>query len=264
MTTPNNPEHQNASAHPTAPTNTPSDSTDPLAPDALAPDALADQAAGDGEASGRSVDWMTIALIVAAVGLGVFAVWMMMPKPASHSGSPATSAPAVASAPASQGAVSQASPSASAEGLDDAEIQRARERAHEFVTAYYSQSWKDPDPANWAFRAGAFSTAEFRQKMIDQAQQQKAEDREWKRLVKAKTAMTVQDKGEYILFSQGTDASGAPMVKLTATLMVGRDAQDPLEAVKAVREVKTIVLVRDFTGVWKVADYYDALGNNNH
>ena len=54
------------------------------------------------------------------------------------------------------------------------------------------------------------------------------------------------------------------MVKLTATLMVGRDAQDPLEAVKAVREVKTIVLVRDVTGVWKVADYYDALGNNNH
>lgn len=260
MTTPNNPEHQNqnTNAHPTAPTNTPSDSTD-----ALAPDALADQAAGDGEASGRSVDWMTIALIVAAVGLGVFAVWMMMPKPASHSGSPATSAPAVTSAPANQGTVSQTSPSASTEGLDEAEIQRARERAHEFVTAYYSQSWKDPDPANWAFRAGAFSTAEFRQKMIDQAQQQKAEDREWKRLVKAKTAMTVQDKGEYILFSQGTDASGAPMVKLTATLMVGRDAQDPLEAVKAVREVKTIVLVRDFTGVWKVADYYDALGNNN-
>lgn len=255
MTTPNNPEHQNqnTNAPHTTPTNTPSDSTD----------ALADQAAGDGEASGRSVDWMTIALIVAAVGLGVFAVWMMMPKPASHSGSPATSAPAVTSAPANQGTVSQTSPSASTEGLDEAEIQRARERAHEFVTAYYSQSWKDPDPANWAFRAGAFSTAEFRQKMIDQAQQQKAEDREWKRLVKAKTAMTVQDKGEYILFSQGTDASGAPMVKLTATLMVGRDAQDPLEAVKAVREVKTIVLVRDFTGVWKVADYYDALGNNN-
>lgn len=259
MTTPNNPEHQNqnqnqnASAHPTtptAPTNTPSDSTD----------ALAGQAVG----ARRSVDWMTIALIVGAIGLGLFAVWMMMPKPASHSGAAATSAPAVTSAPASQGAVAQGSPSASAEGLDDAEIQRARERAHEFVTAYYSQSWKDPDPANWAFRAGAFSTAEFRQKMIDQAQQQKAEDREWKRLVKAKTAMTVQDKGEYILFSQGTDASGAPMVKLTATLMVGRDAQDPLEAVKAVREVKTIVLVRDFTGVWKVADYYDALGNNNH
>lgn len=252
MTTPNNPnpEHQNASAHPTIPTNTPSDSTD----------ALAGQAAG----ARRSLDWVTIALIVGAIGLGVFAVWMMMPKPASHSGAAATSAPAVASAPASQGAVSQASPSASAEGLDDAEIQRARERAHEFVTAYYSQSWKDPDPANWAFRAGAFSTAEFRQKMIDQAQQQKAEDREWKRLVKAKTAMTVQDKGEYILFSQGTDASGAPMVKLTATLMVGRDAQDPLEAVKAVREVKTIVLIRDAAGVWKVANYYDALGNNNH
>ena len=81
--------------------------------------------------------------------------------------------------------------------------------------------------------------------------------------MKAKTAMTVQDKGEYIVFSQGTDASGAPMVKLTATLMVGRDAEDALEAVKAVREVKTIVLVRDVTGVWKVADYYDALGNNN-
>ena len=81
--------------------------------------------------------------------------------------------------------------------------------------------------------------------------------------MKAKTAMTVQDKGEYILFSQGTDASGAPMVKLTATLMVGRDAQDPLEAVKAVREVKTIVLIRDAAGVWKVADYYDALGNNH-
>lgn len=261
MTTPNNPnpEHQNASAHPTTPTNTPSDSTNALAPNALAPDALAGQAAG----ARRSVDWVTIALIVGAIGLGLFAVWMMIPKPA-HTSAPATSASAVASAPASQGAVSQASPSASAEGLDDAEIQRARERAHEFVTAYYSQSWKDPDPANWAFRAGAFSTAEFRQKMIDQAQQQKAEDREWKRLVKAKTAMTVQDKGEYILFSQGTDASGAPMVKLTATLMVGRDAQDPLEAVKAVREVKTIVLVRDFTGVWKVADYYDALGNNNH
>lgn len=253
MTTPNNPnpEPQNASAHPT---NTPSDSTDPLATDALA-----GQAAG----ARRSVDWMTIALIVGAIGLGLFAVWMMMPKPASHSGSPATSAPAVASAPASQGAVSQASPSASAEGLDDAEIQRARERAHEFVTAYYSQSWRDADPANWAFRAGAFSTAEFRQKMIDQAQQQKAEDREWKRLVKAKTAMTVQDKGEYILFSQGTDASGAPMVKLTATLMVGRDAEDALEAVKAVREVKTIVLIRDAAGVWKVADYYDALGNNH-
>ena len=251
MTTPNNPEHQNqnASAH-TIPTNTPSDSTD----------ALADQAAG----ARRSVDWVTIALIVGAIGLGLFAVWMMMPKPASHSGAAATSAPAVTSAPASQGTVSQASPSASTEGLDEAEIQRARERAHEFVTAYYSQSWKDPDPANWAFRAGAFSTAEFRQKMIDQAQQQKAEDREWKRLVKAKTAMTVQDKGEYILFSQGTDASGAPMVKLTATLMIGRDAEDALEAVKAVREVKTIVLIRDVAGVWKVADYYDALGNNNN
>ena len=167
MTTPNNPnpEPQNASAPHTTPTNTPSDSTDPLA----------GQAAG----ARRSVDWLTIALIVGAIGLGVFAVWMMMPKPASHSGSPATSAPAVTSAPASQGTVTQASPSTSAEGLDDAEIQRARERAHEFVTAYYSQSWKDPDPANWAFRAGAFSTAEFRQKMIDQAQQQKAEDREW-------------------------------------------------------------------------------------
>lgn len=256
-----NPEHQNqnASAHPTTPTpetsepatstNTPSDSTD----------ALAGQAAG----ARRSVDWVTIALIVGAIGLGLFAVWMMMPKPA-HTSAPATSAPAVASAPASQGAVAQASPSASTEGLDEAEIQRARERAHEFVTAYYSQSWKDPDPANWAFRAAAFSTPEYGQKLMDQGKQQKAEDREWKRLVKAKTAMTVQDKGEYILFSQGTDASGAPMVKLTATLMVGRDAEDALEAVKAVREVKTIVLVRDFTGVWKVADYYDALGNNNH
>ena len=133
MTTPNNPEHQsqNASAHTTTPTNTPSDSTDPPATDAPA-----GQAAG----ARRSVDWLTIALIVGAIGLGVFAVWMMMPKPASHSGAAATSAPAVASAPASQGAVSQASPSASAEGLDDAEIQRARERAHEFVTAYYSQS----------------------------------------------------------------------------------------------------------------------------
>lgn len=252
MTTPNNPnpEHQNASAH----TTTPSDSTD-----APATDAPAGQAAG----ARRSVDWVTIALIVGAIGLGLFAVWMMMPKPA-HTSAPATSAPPVASAPASQGAVAQASPSASAEGLDDAEIQRARERAHEFVTAYYSQSWKDPDPANWAFRAATFTTPEYGQKLMDQGKQQKAEDREWKRLVKAKTAMTVQDKGEYIVFSQGTDASGAPMVKLTATLMVGRDAQDPLEAVKAVREVKTIVLVRDFTGVWKVADYYDALGNNNH
>lgn len=259
MTTPNNPEHQNqnASAHPT---NTPSDSTDPLATDALA-----DQAAGGGagEGSGRSVDWVTIALIVGAIGLGLFAVWMMMPKPA-HTSAPATSAPAVASAPASQGAVAQASPSASAEGLDEAEIQRARERAHEFVTAYYSQSWRDPDPANWAFRAATFSTPEYGQKLMDQAQQQKAEDREWKRLVKAKTAMTVQDKGEYILFSQGTDASGAPMVKLTATLMIGRDAEDALESVKAVREVKTIVLIRDAAGVWKVADYYDALGNNNN
>ena len=53
------------------------------------------------------------------------------------------------------------------------------------------------------------------------------------------------------------------MVKLTATLMVGRDAEDALEAVKAVREVKTIVLIRDAAGVWKVADYYDALGNNH-
>lgn len=261
MTNPNNPEHQNqnASAHPTTPTpetpepatptNTPSESTE----------ALAGQAAG----ARRSVDWVTIALIVGAIGLGLFAVWMMMPKPA-HTSAPASSAPAVASAPASQGTVAQASPSASTEGLDEAEIQRARERAHEFVTAYYSQSWKDPDPANWAFRAATFTTPEYGQKLMDQGKQQKAEDREWKRLVKAKTAMTVQDKGEYILFSQGTDASGAPMVKLTATLMVGRDAQDPLEAVKAVREVKTIVLVRDFTGVWKVADYYDALGNNNH
>ena len=85
MTTPNNPnpEPQNASAH----TTTPSDSTD-----APATDAPAGQAAG----ARRSVDWMTIALIVGAIGLGVFAVWMMMPKPASHSGSPATSAPAVA------------------------------------------------------------------------------------------------------------------------------------------------------------------------
>lgn len=233
----------------------------PTTPDDSSP-ALADQVAA-GEGSRRSVDWVTIILILAAIGLGIFAVWNMVKKPA-HTSAPATSAPAVASAPASQGAVLQASPSASTGGLDEAEIQRARERAHEFVTAYYSQSWKDADPANWAFRAGAFSTPEFRQKLIDQAQQQKAEDREWKRLVKAKTAMTVQDKGEYIVFSQGTDASGAPMVKLTATLMVGRDAEDALEAVKAVREVKTIVLVRDFTGVWKVADYYDALGNNNH
>ncbi len=245
-----NPEHQNqnASAHPTTPTpetpepatptNTPSDSTD----------ALAGQAAG----ARRSVDWVTIALIVGAIGLGLFAVWMMIPKPA-HTSAPATSAPPVASAPASQGTVAQASPSASTEGLDEAEIQRARERAHEFVTAYYSQSWKDPDPANWAFRAATFTTPEYGQKLMDQGKQQKAEDREW----------TVQDKGEYILFSQGTDASGAPMVKLTATLMVGRDAEDALEAVKAVREVKTIVLIRDAAGVWKVADYYDALGNNH-
>jgi len=259
MTTPNNPEHQNqnASAHPTTPTpetsepatstNTPSDSTD----------ALAGQAAG----ARRSVDWVTIALIVGAIGLGLFAVWMMMPKPA-HTSAPATSAPAVASAPASQGAVAQASPSASAEGLDEAEIQRARERAHEFVTAYYSQSWKDASPSEWAGRAAAFTTDDYGQKLTAEAQQQRAEDREWKRLVKAKTAMTVQNRGEYILFSQGTDASGAPMVKLTATLMVGRDAEDTLEAVKAVREVKTIVLIRDAAGVWKVADYYDALGNN--
>lgn len=249
MTTPNNPEHQNqnASAHPTTP-------EDPSP-------ALADQAA-NGEGSRRSVDWVTIALIAAAIGLGVFAVWMMMPKPASHSGTAATSAPAVASAPASQGAVSKASPSASTEGLDDAEIQRARERGHEFVTAYYSQSWKDASPSEWAGRAAAFTTDDYGQKLTAEAQQQRAEDREWKRLVKAKTAMTVQDRGEYILFSQGTDASGAPMVKLTATLMVGRDAEDTLEAVKAVREVKTIVLIRDAAGVWKVADYYDALGNN--
>ena len=52
--------------------------------------------------------------------------------------------------------------------------------------------------------------------------------------------MTVQDRGEYLVFSQGTDASGAPMVKLTATLMVGRDAEDALEAVKAVREVRLL------------------------
>lgn len=232
----------------------------PTTPDDSSP-ALAGQVAA-GEGSRRSVDWVTIILILAAIGLGIFAVWNMVKKPA-HPSAPATSAPAVASAPASQGAVLPASPSASTGGLDEAEIQRARERAHEFVTAYYSQSWKDADPANWAFRAAAFTTAEYGQKLMDQGKQQKAEDREWKRLVKAKTAMTVQDKGEYILFSQGTDASGAPMVKLTATLMVGRDAQDPLEAVKAVREVKTIVLVRDATGVWKVADYYDALGNNN-
>lgn len=229
-------------------------------PDDSSP-ALADQVAA-GEGSRRSVDWVTIILILAAIGLGIFALWNMVKKPA-HTSTPATSAPAVASAPASQGAVLQASPSASTGGLDEAEIQRARERAHEFVTAYYSQSWKDASPSEWAGRAAAFATDDYGQKLTAEAQQQKAEDREWKRLVKAKTSMTVQDKGEYIVFSQGTDASGAPMVKLTATLMVGRDAEDALEAVKAVREVKTIVLVRDVTGVWKVADYYDALGNNN-
>lgn len=232
----------------------------PTTPDDSSP-ALADQVAA-GEGSRRSVDWATIILILAAIGLGIFALWNMVKKPA-HTSTPATSAPAVASAPASQGAVLQASPSASTGGLDEAEIQRARERAHEFVTAYYSQSWKDASPSEWAGRAAAFATDDYGQKLTAEAQQQKAEDREWKRLVKAKTAMTVQDKGEYIVFSQGTDASGAPMVKLTATLMVGRDAEDALEAVKAVREVKTIVLVRDVTGVWKVADYYDALGNNN-
>lgn len=232
----------------------------PTTPDDSSP-ALADQVAA-GEGSRRSVDWVTIILILAAIGLGIFALWNMVKKPA-HTSTPATSAPAVASAPASQGAVLQASPSASTGGLDEAEIQRARERAHEFVTAYYSQSWKDASPSEWAGRAAAFATDDYGQKLTAEAQQQKAEDREWKRLVKAKTAMTVQDKGEYIVFSQGTDTSGAPMVKLTATLMVGRDAEDALEAVKAVREVKTIVLVRDVTGVWKVADYYDALGNNN-
>lgn len=232
----------------------------PTTPDDSSP-ALADQVAA-GEGSRRSVDWVTIILILAAIGLGIFALWNMVKKPA-HTSTPATSAPAVASAPANQGAVLQASPSASTGGLDEAEIQRARERAHEFVTAYYSQSWKDASPSEWAGRAAAFATDDYGQKLTAEAQQQKAEDREWKRLVKAKTSMTVQDKGEYIVFSQGTDASGAPMVKLTATLMVGRDAEDALEAVKAVREVKTIVLVRDVTGVWKVADYYDALGNNN-
>lgn len=232
----------------------------PTTPDDSSP-ALADQVAA-GEGSRRSVDWVTIILILAAIGLGIFALWNMVKKPA-HTSTPATSAPAVASAPASQGAVLQASPSASTGGLDEAEIQRARERSREFVTAYYSQSWKDASPSEWAGRAAAFATDDYGQKLTAEAQQQKAEDREWKRLVKAKTAMTVQDKGEYIVFSQGTDASGAPMVKLTATLMVGRDAEDALEAVKAVREVKTIVLVRDVTGVWKVADYYDALGNNN-
>lgn len=239
MTTPN---HHN----PTTSTDAPNDSSP----------ALADQNAG----ARRSVDWVTIALIAAAIGLGVFAVWMMIPKPA-HTSAPATSAPAVASAPASQGTIPQASPST--EGLDEAEIQRARERGHEFVTAYYSQSWKDASPSEWAGRAAAFTTDDYGQKLTAEAQQQRAEDREWKRLVRAKTAMTVQDRGEYILFSQGTDASGAPMVKLTATLMVGRDAEDALEAVKAVREVKTIVLIRDAAGVWKVADYYDALGNNH-
>lgn len=243
--------NQNQDAHPNA--STPNTS-------AASTDALAGQNAG----ARRSMDWVTIALIIGAIGLGLFAVWMMMPKPASNTGAAASSASAAASAPASQSTTtSQASPSASASALDEAEIQRARERAHEFVTAYYSQSWKDPDPANWAFRAGTFSTPEFRQKMIDQANQQKAEDREWKRLVKARIAMTVQDEGEYIVFSQGTDASGAPMIKFTATLMVGRDARDPMEAVKPVREVKTIVLVRDFSGSWKVADYYNALGNNS-
>lgn len=232
----------------------------PTTPDDSSP-ALADQVAA-GEGSRRSVDWVTIILILAAIGLGIFALWNMVKKPA-HTSTPATSAPAVVSAPAHQGTVAQASPSASTGGLDEAEIQRARERAHEFVTAYYSQSWKDASPSEWAGRAAAFATDDYGQKLTAEAQQQKAEDREWKRLVKAKTAMTVQDKGEYIVFSQGTDASGAPMVKLTATLMVGRDAEDALEAVKAVREVKTIVLVRDVTGVWKVADYYDALGNNN-
>lgn len=260
MTTPNNPEHQNqnqnASAHPTTPTPAPPTASDDSSP-ALATDARAgEELAG----ARRSADWVTIALIAAALGLGVFAVWMMMPKSEPHSGAAATSAPAVASAPTSQGTISQASPST--KGLDDAEIQRARERAHEFVTAYYSQSWRDTSPSDWAGRAAAFTTDGYGQKLTAEAQQQKAEDREWKRLVKAKTAMTVQDRGEYILFSQGTDASGAPMVKLTATLMVGRDAEDALEAVKAVREVKTIVLIRDAAGVWKVADYYDALGNN--
>ena len=216
----------------------------------------------------RSMDWKTIAMIVGAIVLVLFAVWMMIPKPASNSSAAASSSSAVASAPASQGTTSQASASpspsasASAQALDEAEIQRARSRAHEFVTAYYSQSWKDPHPANWAFRAGTYSTPEFRQKMIDQADQQKADDPEWKRLVKARIAMNVQDEGEYVVFSQGTDESGAPMIKFTATLMVGRDARDPMEAVKPVREVKTIVLVRDFSGSWKVADYYNALGNN--
>lgn len=241
--------HQNQDAHPNAST-----------PNASAPNALAT----DGVR--RAMDWKTISLIIGAIVLVLFAVWMMIPKPASHSSAAASSSSssAVASAPASQSTTAQAStsPSASAAVLDDAEIQRARSRAHEFVTAYYSQSWKDPHPANWAFRAGTYSTPEFRQKMIDQAEQQKADDPEWKRLVKARIAMNVQDEGEYIVFSQGTDESGAPMIKFTATLMVGRDARDPMEAVKPVREVKTIVLVRDFSGSWKVADYYNALGNN--
>ena len=88
------------------------------------------------------------------------------------------------------------------------------------------------ESSDWAGRAAAFTTDDYGQKLTAEAQQQKAEDREWKRLVKAKTAMTVQDRGEYLVFSQGTDASGAPMVKLTATLMVGRDAEDALEAVR--------------------------------
>lgn len=232
------------------------------------PNASAPNASNGALATGgarRSMDWKTIAMIVGAIVLVLFAVWMMIPKPASHSSAAASSSSsAVASAPASQGTTAQASasPSASAAVLDEAEIQRARSRAHEFVTAYYSQSWKDPDPANWAFRAGTYSTPEFRQKMIDQASQQKADDPEWQRLVKARIAMNVQDEGEYVVFNQGTDESGAPMIKFTATLMVGRDARDPMEAVKPVREVKTIVLVRDFSGSWKVADYYNALGNN--
>lgn len=232
------------------------------------PNASAPNASNGALATGgarRSMDWKTIAMIVGAIVLVLFAVWMMIPKPASHSSAAASSSSsAVASAPASQSTTAQASssPSASAAVLDEAEIQRARSRAHEFVTAYYSQSWKDPNPGNWAFRAGTYSTPEFRQKMIDQADQQKADDPEWKRLVKARIAMNVQDEGEYVVFSQGTDESGAPMIKFTATLMVGRDARDPMEAVKPVREVKTIVLVRDFSGSWKVADYYNALGNN--
>ena len=257
MTTPlpPQPEQQQASTHPTPPVT-------PAAPGATAAPA-GRYTAGEEAGTRRLVDWVTIALIVVAVGLGVFALWMMHQKPARTS-APATSAPAVAAAPASGGNALHASPSALTEGLGGVEIQRARTRAHEFITAYYSQSWKDPDPANWAFRAAAFTTDDYGQKLTTDAQQQKAEDREWKRLVKAKTVMTVQDRGAYILLNQGTDTSGAPILKFTATLMVGRDAEDPLEAVKAVREVKTIVLVRDLTGVWKVADYYDALGNNNH